>query len=54
MSRDLSSIDTAKLFELILKASKSAATNGTPIVLRSLERDSEWLTSIVDEASWEA
>jgi transposase-like protein len=54
MSRDLSSIDTPKLFELILKTSKSAAATGTSLTLRSQERDTDWLTSIVDETSWQA
>jgi hypothetical protein len=54
VSRDLSSIDTAKLFELILKTSKSAAATGTSLTLRSQERDTDWLSSIVDETSWQA
>jgi len=54
LSRDLSSIETDRLFDLILKVSKSAATIETALVLRKSEEDSNWLPCPPKEIIWEA
>ncbi len=53
MSRDLSGIETDRLFELLLKLSKSAAAIESSLVLRTIDPNLDFLSGI-NEASWEA
>jgi len=54
MSRDLSSIDTDKLMELTLKATKSDESLKTWIVFTSPEPEKDLFDRLLNEDSWEA